>query len=989
MTPRHRAEPVRPKLFAGTKQLRKVAAATAFAVIVAAFAVPTAQAVNSPTAAPVSRNLINDSMSRTAAKSWGKSASGVSYKTSFLADLKVSNGTGQVAITKAGTSRTVIPSALPTLDSSGEFTISLSKIPTSGNGAYSSWQLRSNGKDYYQVAARFLPNSKLELEVSRVNKGIKTILGKNLTVPVAAKSGSRVKVEYQLQGKSPVSLKARAWLESSKRPDWQKQEADSSAARLSTAGAANISSYVASASQAAVFSYDNLVLNALNDVPAAPAAPTTASSPSPATSPAATSGASTNSASETPATTDPAPTVSPQSTPAETASWSDASSSQATPISSPTTEQAPNTSASPAAPSPSETVASQTPTATESATATDSPAVTIPATATTSATASSSETADQTEAPTESASPSPSSSTSASASPSASQSPSASPSTSSTPSPSTSPSATSSSSPSQSATPSPSETPTPTPTKPVVEPPNTNSGSVPVGTSNYPVPSDAVFVATTGSNTMGTGTIGAPYRTIATGIAKAASGGTVVIRGGSYHESVVIPAGKTLTLQSYPLEGVWLEGSEVVPSFAASGSNYVASNWNYTFDSSPTYTWAAPDGTTPGWGFVSPNYPMAAHPDQVWIDGVAQKQVATLAEVSLGKFFVDYTAAKLYLGSNPTGKVVRASSLKQALNVRSSNSIVRGIGVQRYAPSVPHMGTVTLEKPFVVLENVSITDNSTTGLAVASTDVTVRNVTVARNGMLGANAAYSDRLKVIALDSYSNNLERFNNSPVSGGMKIGRTRTVSVIDSTLHQNLGPGLWFDESVYDMTITGNRLTKNSGHGMSVEISAKAAILNNVFADNTGNGVKINGTSQVQLWSNTFIGNNRQINIVQDERRAANPATPGHDPRQPFPDKTMTWINGPVSVRNNVIAIGNGKGNCLLCVEDFSQEFSASQMGVTSSGNTFQRRDALSPTWVVVWSRGAGNPAVFTTIDAFTKATGQDKGSLDMIGAQPASP
>jgi hypothetical protein len=127
--------------------------------------------------------------------------------------------------------------------------------------------------------------------------------------------------------------------------------------------------------------------------------------------------------------------------------------------------------------------------------------------------------------------------------------------------------------------------------------------------------------------------------------------------------------------------------------------------------------------------------------------------------------------------------------------------------------------------------------------------------------------------------------------------------------------------------------------------------------------------------------LTNNNRPINIVQDARRASNQSTPGHDPRQPFPDPTMTWINGPVEVRNNVIA--GTTGNCLLCVEDYSKQLSAEQMQVTALGNVYQRPTTSSPTWVVVWSTGAGNPKVFTSVAAFKSGTGQEAQSLALDG------
>lgn len=503
-----------------------------------------------------------------------------------------------------------------------------------------------------------------------------------------------------------------------------------------------------------------------------------------------------------------------------------------------------------------------------------------------------------------------------------------------------------------------------------------------VGSAQYPVPAGAIIVSPQG-NDAAAGTAAAPLRTLARAVAVATSGATIVLRGGEYHESV--PFSKRLTIQSWPGEAVWLDGSVPVTGWTQSGGAWTVGGWTTEFDTSPTYTRGAPDNTQPYWGFVNESYPLAAHPDQIWIDGVAQRQVGSRAEVVPGTFFHDRAADRLWLGSDPTGHEVRVSELIRALMVRAEGSVVRGIGVRRYAPSVPDMGAVTIERPSVTVENVAVTDTSTTGIHVGSgttPNVVVRNVYLARNGMLGMNASNADNLTVDRVRSEDNNTERFNTSPVSGGAKIGRTRGVTVTDSVFRGNYGPGLWLDESVYDMRITGNEMRDNAKHGASLEISSKAIFANNIVTGNAGFGVKVNNTSDVTIWNNTFVDNDRSINLVQDARRPTSATTAGRDKRQPFPDPTMTWLLGPVQVMNNVLS-DQRAGNCMLCVEDYSQERSAAQIGVTADANVYSRPDTTKPAQLVVWSRGAGNPAVYLTLAAFQAATGQDPNGIALDG------
>jgi hypothetical protein len=498
-------------------------------------------------------------------------------------------------------------------------------------------------------------------------------------------------------------------------------------------------------------------------------------------------------------------------------------------------------------------------------------------------------------------------------------------------------------------------------------------------------PPHTLHVATRGSDGA-TGTAGSPLRSLQRAIDEASSGDTVIVHAGSYHEGIVIPEGKRLDIVGQGT--VWLDGSRRVSGWRPGPDGFVAEGWTVSFDSSPTYTWGAPDNTEDGWSFVNPARPMAAHPDQVWVDGRPQRQVASRASVRPGTFYVDEPADRLYLGTDPRGKEVRASDIAKAISIRAAGTRISNVNVRGFAPSVPHMGAVTAERPGVVLTRMRIVDNATTGLHVMGADTVLQRVRLERNGMLGMSATYADNLRVVHSAARHNNTEGFNYSPVAGGAKIGRSRGVVVRDGAFTDNAGNGLWFDESVYRITVVDSLVRDNLHHGISLELSARATVANTVIARNAGNGIKINNTSDVAVWNNTLVGNGRAINIVQDDRDPADPGTPGRDPRRPRPDPTVPWVIGPVHVHNNILASPNPSANCLLCVEDFSGRFTAEQLRVTSSSNVYQRMSRTRPAWAVVWSRAARNPAVFESIREFRAATNQERRHVELVGTRAVS-
>ncbi|MEW2359033.1 right-handed parallel beta-helix repeat-containing protein [Spirillospora sp. NPDC029432] len=509
-------------------------------------------------------------------------------------------------------------------------------------------------------------------------------------------------------------------------------------------------------------------------------------------------------------------------------------------------------------------------------------------------------------------------------------------------------------------------------------------GALTMGATSYKIPDAAVIVAPSGDDAS-PGSAGKPVRTVAKAIAKARDGDTIVLRAGTYHESVTVPEGKRLTIQAHPGEPVWFDGSSAVDGWERADGAWVKRGWTHRFDHSPTYSKGAPQNSDPDFQFVDPEYPMAAHPDQVWIDGRPQRQVGKRAQVEEGTFYVDEEGDRLYLGSDPGGRKVRASTLGEAITIRGAGSTLRGIGVRRYATSLPDLGTVKAVADRVTVENVAVTDSATQGLSVLGKRARIRQVTTARNGLLGIHANHADDLRIELARSTGNNTERFKQSPVSGGIKITRSRTVSVTRSVLDGNRGKGVWLDESVHGITVAGNRILNNAGHAVVLELSAKAVVAGNLIRGNGGDGMKINNTAGVRIWNNTLAGNGRTVHLVQDDRSPDKPGTPGRDPRQPFPDPTMTWRLGEITVSSNVLADAKDGAPCLLCVEDHTHKRSGGEMKIEVDGNLYARPDAGSPEHLAVWSRGEGEPHRLGDLAAFKAKTGQEDHGLAYDSAE----
>ena len=425
-----------------------------------------------------------------------------------------------------------------------------------------------------------------------------------------------------------------------------------------------------------------------------------------------------------------------------------------------------------------------------------------------------------------------------------------------------------------------------------------SAGSLPVGQAQYPVPTNAIFVAPNGDDAA-SGTRTGPLRTVSAAIAKARSGATIVLRAGTYHESVTIPPAKRgLTIQAYPSERVWFDGSTVVSGWTQVGRTWVHSGWTAHFDHSASFTHGDNSG-----GFVNPAYPMAAWPDQVFVDGVGLKQVQSAARVGPGTFFVNYSAQTLTIGTDPTGHEVRASDIERAFYVAAHGVTLRGFGVRRYATPLPQMGTVLLYGGGDVAQNVVVTDNATQGLSFFGVGNLADHVTAADNGMVGIHANMADSFTIQNSLIAHNNVEHFNPSPSAAGVKITRSRGVTIRDSVVKDTLGAkGIWLDESVVGFTLASNTVTGQPVN-VQVELSDTGIVANNTVSGGV-QGIYLFDTGNVRVYNNDVADNTvGSIFLSQDARREANPSDPGHDPRQPIPDPSCPWLTRNVTVANNV--------------------------------------------------------------------------------------
>lgn len=477
-------------------------------------------------------------------------------------------------------------------------------------------------------------------------------------------------------------------------------------------------------------------------------------------------------------------------------------------------------------------------------------------------------------------------------------------------------------------------------------PTNPNAGAVPLGTADYGLPAVYLEVNSRAGSDSASGAPGSPVQTLNKAYALAVTGDTIVMRGGPandpylYNESLSI-SGKTVYIQNYPLEAVWMDGSVVVTGWSPVGATWVRSGWTTEFDHSASFT----QGSNAG-NFVNPSFPMAAWPDQVFVDGALLAQVATGVTPTTGQFMVDYAADTITIGTNPTGKEIRVSNLSRAFILNGANSKLRGIGVRRYATPLPSIGTIyggsagqNLE-----IENVHVYQNATQGISISGNNSIIRNVSSTYNGMTGAHNNGGTGVKFLSCDFSFNNQQRFNAQPSSGGLKATNNRGIVIDGCNATDNIGTmGLWLDVTCIGFTITNNVvLNHNSQYGIQVELCDTGIVAGN-RVDGAKYGITCFDSGNVKVFNN-WVANTSTwaIGISQDARRN----TGANSVECP-------WVCKNIQICNNVM-VGNNqlfKGYGL----DKETGISLDTMGVTVNGNMFYTENGTTSNRMMGWGQG----------------------------------
>ena len=346
-------------------------------------------------------------------------------------------------------------------------------------------------------------------------------------------------------------------------------------------------------------------------------------------------------------------------------------------------------------------------------------------------------------------------------------------------------------------------------------------------------------------------------------------------------------------------------------------------------------------------GFVYPGRERDLYPNDLFVDGERLRHVGPGGTPQAGTWTFDYAQGEVRIDPGAAGHEIELSVLESAFHDGGAAIpfSVRNVTIERYACPA-QVGAVQADRSAVELTYVAVVDNHGTGVKVGAGSV-VRHALIARNGQLGfaGNCEHDHDGTVVLEDSeIAHNLQLGYQWEWEGGaMKIVFARSPRVRNCWVHDNAGPGVWFDIDNIDPLTTSCLIERNAENGVFYEIGFGGRIVDNVIRDNgrqavgdNGAGITIANTAGVVYERNVLHGNRFPL-LFRHGDRGRSWRSDEHAGR--------AWEGRDLHGRHNdILAEGAGASGLRLEVPSAREVLEGSR----SEANTWRTRDPAQHHW-----------------------------------------
>ena len=448
---------------------------------------------------------------------------------------------------------------------------------------------------------------------------------------------------------------------------------------------------------------------------------------------------------------------------------------------------------------------------------------------------------------------------------------------------------------------------------------------------------------------------------LAAAIERVETGDAIVLRGGTYRVGG-LQLNQGITLQPYADERPILKGTEVASNWTAQRNGLWRTSWKKLFPAKPAEWWRRERHAreTPLHLFDN---------DMVFLDGEPLQAVGMERDVDAKSYYIDYDTGTVYLGTDPTNRIVEITAHDSAL-VRTIGEVhgkkndrrgpaIRGLTFTQYAyralevegtepEKLADPATFGKEVVGTVLEHVTISHCSRVAGYFRGDKLVIRNCLVSDTGTEGIYVIDSaDVLLEKNIVTRTNSAEQITGYYASAVKIFNQSYRVTCRDNLIIDNPhASGIWYDVGNVDGVFVDNWIERTND-GFFFEISKGATCVGNVFV-NCNKGMRILNSSDVKIYNNTFF------NSVASFERSERSAVGDHFGWHPSTGPDVTERHGHVFVNNLLAADETFKGPLLQFeqTEAVRDRLKEPQVA-TLDANVYVRRAGLVPQPLIAWS------------------------------------
>ena len=467
--------------------------------------------------------------------------------------------------------------------------------------------------------------------------------------------------------------------------------------------------------------------------------------------------------------------------------------------------------------------------------------------------------------------------------------------------------------------------------------------------------------------------------TLESAIEKVNTGDAIVLRGGTYRTGN-LQFNQGITIQPYGDERPVLKGTTVATKWDNLGNGLWTTKWPRLFPSKPADWWQRNRE-----GKKTPLYRF--NDDMVFVDGRFLQAVGREGEVDENSYYIDYETGLVYIGIDPTDRLVEITAFDIALlrttkECRGRQSdrkgfTLRGVTLTQYAyraleiegrdpEGLSDESKHGKEVVGTTLENCTISFCSRVAGYLRGDHLTVRHCRVSDTSTEGIYVIGSNDVLLEGNIFARNNIENITGYYPAAVKIFNQCYRVTCRDNlVMDLPNSNGIWYDVGNVDGVFVNNWI-EGVGHvekstptdqlwpsqnGFFFEISKGVVCAGNVFV-NCDHGMMILNSSNARIYQNTFV--NSMACIGRNGRTPAGDHFGWHSGTGPDVDKR----HGHVFV-NNLLTGDKNFGRPLLFVWQpalLCSQLSDPQLG--QFDNNAYVRVAEKPTYpLILWSPAEG--------------------------------